>query len=191
MTEAVGAAEAELSVQPELDPSRYKAYAKTPSDMDQETINMVVDLIDGKLDTKPKPEWVVNEPAPATIDRVMNSDTIIYITDDDIPVGVVTLVDPTVKTYQGFVPTELYEMYSGVNLDGRIQQEFFAVADEYHDKGIGRELRAQIGNLGVRTFTVIDESDRDALEGMVRNGYEFVCAMPDDSSPSNSTLWID
>lgn len=176
---------------PELDPEHYKAYAKAPTDLDEETINHLVDLIDGKESITPKPEYITNESAPATIDRVLNSETIIYITEDDLPVGVVTIIDPSSKNYQGYVPLDLFAMFSATNLDGRLQQEFFAVADYAHGKGIGRELRAQIASLGIKTFTIIDANDTEALKGMVSNGYKYVCTMPLDASPSPVTIWVD
>lgn len=186
LTEAVSEQESE-----QLDPEHYAAYAKAPSDLDEETLNQIVDIIDGKNKINPKPDYVINEVAPATIDRVLNSESIIYITEDDIPVGVVTLVDPTAESYQGYIPLDLFGMYSATNLDGRLMQEFFAVDDTTDKNAVSKELRGQIANLGVHTFTIADKSDVDTIAELQGNGYKMLCEMPLDTEKEPVTIWLD
>lgn len=117
--------------------------------------------------------------------------TVIYITDKDFPVAAANLVDPTVENFRGIVPLRYYSLLSGYNLDGRVQQEFFAVADEYRNAGVGKELRAQIDALGTPTFIVADSTDKEAVDGLARNRYTLVGQMEEEGAEVPVQLWID
>ena len=143
---------------PTIDTERFNAYIQSPADIPEDVLYQLVDLVEGKYDINPeKPQIDVS--APKTIDRLLNSQTIIYITEDNIPVGMVNIIDPTIKNFQDIIPLDIYSLQSGTNLNGRLQQEFFSVADEYADMGIAQELKAQINALDIPTFTVVDETD--------------------------------
>lgn len=174
----------------ELDPSRFAAFATTPSEIDEETLGQLVAIIDGKTDATPKPPSSTLKPAPATIDRLLNSDTVVYITDNGLPVAVATIIDPTQKSYLGFKPIEQYSLASGVNLDGMLQQEFFAVSDQYRNMDIGKELRAQIAALGLHTFILSATDDTETAKGLLSNGYELAAVLPDDGTGNPANLWI-
>lgn len=184
------ATEQSAEKQSQLDPERFTAYAKTPDQIPEDKIQQLVDIIDGKYSANPKPAEVTSRPIPATLDRLLNSDTVVYICDGENPVAVATLVDPTQKSYQGFRPSEMYSLLSGKNLDGMLQQEFFAVDEGYRGMGLGTELRAQIAKLGVTSFTVVDADDRETMVGMINNGYEMVSCIPDDGSGHAVQLWV-
>lgn len=184
------AAEQSEGKQAELDTERFSAYAKTPDKIPEDKLQVLVAIIDGKHSPRPKDFEVTSRPIPATIDRLLNSDTVIYICDGDTPVAVATLVDPTQESYQGFRPVEMYSLYTGINLDGMLQQEFFAVDEGYHGMGLGTELRAQIAKLGITTFTIVDADDRDTMVGMINNGYTLSAVIPDDGCGHATQLWI-
>lgn len=190
MCEAIGDAP-DTPEPPPLDPERFKAYAKSPNEIDEQTMRDIAAVIDGKLNVAPPSDNTVPVATPSTLDRLLNSVTVIYITDKDFPVAAANLVDPTVEDFRGIVPLRYYSLQSGYNLDGRVQQEFFAVADEYRNAGVGRELRAQIDALGIPTFVVADSTDKEAIDGLARNGYTLICQMEDEASPAPVQLWID
>lgn len=173
-----------------LDPAHFSAYVKNPADVSEEDLYQIADIIDGKYNIKPR-SGTVNLAMPATVDRLMNSLAIIYICDDGIPVAAATLIDPTIKSFQGYAPLTLYSLHSGQNLDGRLQQEFFSISDEYTNIGLGRELKAQIKKLGTPTFTVSDVDDDETNEGLIRNGYNCVATMNIDSNDVPLFLWLD
>ena len=177
----------------ELDPEHFKAFVKSPSDIDDDTIKEIADLVDGKMDTRPKEPSLAAAAAPATIDRIMNSISIVYITEDDIPVGVITLVDPTIESFQGIKPIDTYTMFSGFNLDGRVQQEFFTVADDYTGKGVDRELVAQLNAEldGVKTFMVVDETDKNTISLLHENGYRYLCTSKINANEVPTQLWVN
>ena len=74
-----------------LDPDTYEVYVKNPSDITEEVMFQLADLIDGKYNLKAK---ITNNaaPAPDTVDRLMNAVTIVYITEERIPVAVASII---------------------------------------------------------------------------------------------------
>lgn len=191
MCEAIGAQDDIPAEAPKLDPNRFKAYAKSPADIEESTLRDIAAVIDGKNDTIPPSDNHVPVATPSTLDRLLNSVTVIYITDDDFPVAAANLIDPTREDYRGVCPIKYYSLLSGYNLDGRVQQEFFAVADEYRNSGVGQELRAQINALDTPTFIVVDSTDKECIEGLARSGYQFIGQLDDETSDIPVQLWVD
>ena len=173
-----------------LDPEKYQAYVKSPADIDEETMYQLADIIDGRLDIKPHYTPGVKA-TPKTVDRLLNSVTIVYITFEDLPVAVASIIDPTQTNYMGFVPLDLYSMYSAQNLDGRVQMEFFAVADEYDNTQVPTELFAQINQLGTPVYMVTDSDDEDSNTTLQENGFTPVANMDIGSNESPVILWLD
>lgn len=191
LCEAIGDQPDIPAEQPSLDPERLKAYVKSPSDIEEGTLRDIAAVIDGKNDITPPPDSAIPVATPSTLDRLLNSVTIVYITDDDFPVAAASIVDPTKEDYRGVVPIKYYSLLSGYNLDGRVQQEFFAVAEEYRNHGLGEELRAQINALDTPTFIVVDTTDKDCIEGLAKSGYQFVAQLDDETSEYPVQLWVD
>ena len=191
LCEAIGDRPDEPAEQPSLDPERFKAYVKSPSGIEESTLRDIAAVIDGKNDITPPQDSGIPVATPSTMDRLLNSVTIVYITDDDFPVAAATLVDPTKEDYRGVVPIKYYSLLSGYNLDGRVQQEFFSVAEEYRNHGLGKELRAQINALDTPTFIVVDTTDRDCIDGLARSGYQFIAQLDDETANYPVQLWVD
>src|SRR5574344_1151548 len=185
----VEAAAAEDDAPPtRIDTEPFRAYVKSPADIPEDTMYQLVDLVEGKYDINPeKPASTVS--APKTIDRLMNAQVIVYITENGIPVGMASIIDPTIENYQGIIPINIYSLYSGANLEGRVQQEFFCIADEYSDLGIAQEIKAQIQAMGAPTFTVIDSTDTKTEAGLMRNGYHFISEFKPSSNEVPVQLW--
>jgi hypothetical protein len=191
LCEAIGDQPETPAEQPSLDPERFKAYVKSPSDIDEGTMRDIAAVIDGKNDITPPADNHVPVATPSTMDRLLNSVTIVYITDNDFPVAAANLIDPTKEDYRGVVPIKYYSLLSGYNLDGRVQQEFFAVAEEYRNHGLGEELRAQINALDTPTFIVVDTTDKDCIEGLAKSGYQFIAQLDDETTEYPVQLWVD
>lgn len=191
LCEAIGDQPETPAEQPSLDPERFKAYVKSPSDIEESTMRDIAAVIDGKNDITPPADNHVPVATPSTMDRLLNSVTIVYITDNDFPVAAANLIDPTKEDYRGVVPIKYYSLLSGYNLDGRVQQEFFAVAEEYRNHGLGEELRAQINALDTPTFIVVDTTDKDCIEGLAKSGYQFIAQLDDETTEYPVQLWVD
>ena len=191
LCEAIGDQPEQPAEPPSLDPNRFKAFVKSPSDIDEGTMRDIAAVIDGKNDITPPADNNIPVATPSTLDRLLNSVTIVYITDDDFPVAAANLIDPTKEDYRGVVPIKYYSLLSGYNLDGRVQQEFFAVAEEYRNHGLGKELRAQLNALDTPTFIVADSTDKDCIEGLAASGYQFIAQLDDETAAYPVQLWID
>lgn len=174
-----------------LDPEQFSAYVKNPSDITEEVMFQLADLIDGKMDLTPTDNNMAAA-TPDTIDRLMNAITIVYITDDNIPVAVASIIDPTINSYMGFKPLDLYSVKSAQNLDGRVQLEFIAIADEYKHSQVEQELLSQMNSLGTPLFAATTESDVNTAELLGEIGFKPVSSMDISANGDESvTLWID
>ena len=173
-----------------LDPEKFSAFVKSPSEITEDVIYQLSDIISGRYNirvTNRKPGVATT---PDVVDRLLNAVTIIYIEEEGIPVGVASLADATQKCYMGFKPIDLYSLHSGVNLEGRVMLEFFAVPDEYISKGVGEELLAQIDDTGVKVFAVTDEDDSSGNELLAHYGFKQVDTMDIRSNESPIVLWL-
>lgn len=176
-------------IQP-LDPTKYSAFVKNPSDITEDVIYQLGDIISGRMNVRADSHKPGLPTTPDVVDRLLNSVTIVYIEEEGVPVGVASLVDPTQKNYMGFKPLDLYSLHSGVNLDGRVLMEFFAVPDEYINTGIGEELIAQIDATDTKVFTVTDADDESANEILTKYGFKQVATMDIDSNEVPVVLWL-
>ena len=176
-------------IQP-LDPTKYSAFVKNPSDITEDVIYQLGDIISGRMNVRADSHKPGLPTTPDVVDRLLNAVTIVYIEEEGVPVGVASLVDPTQKNYMGFKPLDLYSLQSGVNLDGRILMEFFAVPDEYINTGIGEELLAQIDATDTKVFTVTDADDESANEILTKYGFKQVATMDIDSNEVPVVLWL-
>lgn len=176
---------------PKLDPSRFQAYVKSPSDIDEKTLKDIAAVIDGKRNIEPPADGCVPVATPSTLDRLLNSVAIVYITDKEWPIAAANIVDPTKEDFRGIAPLRYYSLLSGYNLDGRVQQEFFAVSDQYKGQGVNEELRAQLNALDMPTFIVADSTDKECIENLAKSGYQFIAQLDDKTSKIPVQLWVD
>lgn len=174
-----------------LDPDQFEAFVKNPSDITEEVMFQLADLIDGKPDINP-PTDSTAAAAPDTIDRLMNAVTIVYITDENIPVAVASIIDPTTKSYMGFIPLDEYSLKSSQNLDGRVQLEFIAIADEYQGSAVEQELVSQMNSLGTPMFAATSQSDQKTASILSAIGFKPVADMEiTENGEEPVILWLD
>lgn len=176
---------------PKLDPSRFNAYVKSPSDIDEKTIKDIAAVIDGKRNIEPPADGCIPVATPSTVDRLLNSVAIVYITDNDWPIAAASIVDPTKEDFRGVTPLRYYSLLSGYNLDGRVQEEFFAVADQYENQGVTEELRAQLAALDMPVFIIADSTDKECIKNLAQSGYTFIAQLDDKTSDIPVQLWLD
>lgn len=175
---------------PKLDPERYSAFVKNPSDISEDVLYQLSDIITGHMNLRMKKNETGLVTTPNVVDRLMNAVTIVYIEEEGVPVGVASLTDPTQKNYMGFKPVELYSLQSGVNLEGRVLLDLFAIPDEYADKGIAEEILAQIDALDVKVFAVTDLDDETTPMLLERFEFQPMANIEIDSNEVPVTLWL-
>ena len=170
---------------------RLESWLKKPQDLDETTVQELSDIQDGNV-TGTEPEiGTVETPGPTTVDYIRDSIAVAYVTRDGIPVGFATLVDPTKENWKGIIPLDYYELHTGVNLDGRLMQQYFAVLPEYDGFGISAELRNQLSNVANQIFTVVPSYDERTLAALNKNGYQFAGEFDTAWEPYPVQLWIN
>ena len=183
--------DAETPVVKELDRDKFESSVVRPEAIPQTELNQCADIIDAKIhfDTQDfRDTW---HKGPNTVDRLLSSMGVAYITEDDIPVACATLTDPTEINFKGIIPLDYYELKSGYSLAGRLQQEFFAVKPEYREMGIATELRDLLESVSPKMFITVPVWDSDTINGLAKNGYKFIAEFNTDWEQSPVQLWIN
>ena len=178
-----------------IDASHYKAFAKSPSDIDQNTLAELADVVETAHDSRnviAAQQAMGREPmaTPRAIDQLMNSILVIYITCDDAPVAVTNVVDPSIEDYHGYVPITFYSMKTGYDLDGRLQQSFFSIDEDYRGSGVAKELFLQLHNNASPCFIVVDPTDAPTVKNAQESGYMKMGQLKIDGSDNEMELWV-
>lgn len=178
-----------------LDPSHYKAYAKSPTDIDQNTLAELADMVERAHDSRnviAAQQATGREPmaTPRAIDQMMNSILVIYITCDDAPVAVTNVVDPSTEDYHGYVPISFYSLKAGYDLDGRLQQTFFSIDEDYRGYGVAKELALQMHSNASPCFIAVDPTDAPTIKNVQEGGYMMVGKITVDGTDNKMELWV-
>jgi hypothetical protein len=185
---AVDSEPEETNVQ--FDPNVYDQFVVDPKNVDPAIIGQIADLFDGSL------SGTIDNAAPAqdgptTTEKILNAVALIYLTKNGQIVGAATVSDPTQENYRGIVPADYYEMKIGQSLSGKLQQDFFAISPEFHDKGLAQELRKLIHTVADSTFVTVPVTDVDTIEGLAKAGYNKISTFETGWDTTPVTLWID
>lgn len=178
-----------------IDSSHYKAFAKSPADIDSETMQNLAEIVDVAHDSKnviAAQQAMGRMPAatPSPLDQLMNSILVVYITCDEYPVAVTALVDPSVEDYHGYVPLTFYALKTGYVLDGRLQQPFVSINEDYRSTGVAKELFMQLNKNGAPSFIVVDPTDAPTVHNLQESGYLKVGNLEIDGTGNEMELWV-
>lgn len=174
-----------------FDSNRFESVLVNPADLTDDVLYQLSDLIDKKTNLDTPETDTTTLKGPNTIDKLLASLAVAYVTESGIPVGVATLVDPTVENYMGIIPLDFYSLKAATNLENRIQQEFFTVADEYKAMGIAGELRRLLETVAPAMFVTVDMADKDTIQGLKNNGYVYVNKFITDWDNIPVQLWLN
>ena len=181
----------ESNVKKEFNRNQFESSIVKPEGLSQDVLYQCADIIDGKthLDKQDfRDTWLKG---PSTIDRLLNSMGVAYVSEDEIPVACASLIDPTQINYKGIIPIDYYELKSGYSLNGRLQQEFFAVKPEYRKIGIAGELRDLLESISEKMFITVPVWDTDTIGGLAKNGYKFISEFNTSWEQAPVQLWIN
>lgn len=181
----------EESTHIDYNPTQFESFIVDPIDLDDDVMYQLADIIDKKEQLDDRDYTAKAFKAPNTVDRLLDSVKIAYVTENRIPVGVATVVDATKENYMGIIPADFYALKSAINLEGRMHQEFFSVVDEKKHMGISGELRKLLETESPLMFITIPVSDTDTLDGVAANGYKMVSEFETDWENTPVQLWIN
>lgn len=181
----------ELPTEPsvQFDNNTFDSYVSSPESLDDETIYDISDIIDGKTHMNKYDDLPFDKTGLNTIDRIDNAIAIAFVTKEGIPIAVGTLTDPTIENYKGIIPITYYELKSGVSLEGRLQQEFFAMSPEYKGMGFSDELRRRLESVSDKMFITVNASDLETIQGLKNNGYKYISQFNTDWEKEPVQLW--
>ena len=192
LTTFIEAVNSDVTLNNSYDTERFESHLVKPSELTEDVLYQLADLVDKKTQfTDP----AVNKPDPelniASVDRISNSLCVAYITEEGIPVAVATLVDPTIENYKGVIPKDLYSVKSAVNLENRLQQEYFVVAEEYKGLGLSGALRSLLEKVSPNMFVTVSVNDNDTLQGVAKNNYQKISQFDTDWDNAPVELWLN
>ncbi len=168
----------------------FKLYIKNPSDIDDATLSELGKLIDGKYsDDFRNLKRIVAQ--PDTVEQIKNSDLVEYITYEGVPVGVLTVSDPTKENYMNIVPAETYSLHSAYNLDNRLEIEYFVVSSEMNEYPIAQELVNHLLEQKIATFLVCPADDVTTNELMRKVHYKYVKTFRIDAVKYDINLYVN
>ena len=168
----------------------FKLYIKNPSDIDDATLSELGKLIDGKYsDDFRNLKRIVAQ--PDTVEQIKNSDMVEYITYEGVPVGVLTVSDPTKENYMNIVPAETYSLHSAYNLDNRLEIEYFVVSSEMNEYPIAQELVNHLLEQKIATFLVCPADDVTTNELMRKVHYKYVKTFRIDAVKYDINLYVN
>ena len=168
----------------------FKLYIKNPSDIDDATLDELGKLIDGKYsDDFRNLKRIVAQ--PDTVEQIKNSDMVEYITYEGIPVGVLTVSDPTKENYMNIVPAETYSLHSAYNLGNRLEIEYFVVSSEMNEYPVAQELVNHLLEQKIATFLVCPADDVTTNELMRKVHYKYVKTFRIDAVKYDINLYVN
>jgi len=173
------------------DSSQFQSVIEDPKNIPEGLLQQLADIIDKKSHYSVNDNTDNSVKGPNTIDRLSNSIAIAYISKDGIPVAVGTLVDPTIENYKGIIPSDYYELKSGKPLENRVQQDFFAVTPENHDKGIAQELKQLLSTITPNMFVINSVTDKETSTGLFKNGYKLLTRFNTEWESEPIELWVN
>ena len=168
----------------------FKLYIKNPSDIDDATLDELGKLIDGKYsDDFRNLKRIVAQ--PDTVEQIKNSDMVEYITYEGVPVGVLTVSDPTKENYMNIVPAETYSLHCAYNLGNRLEIEYFVVSSEMNEYPIAQELVNHLLEQKIATFLVCPADDVTTNELMRKVHYKYVKTFRIDAVKYDINLYVN
>ena len=174
-----------------FDNERLKSFVTSPGEVDENTLYQIADIFDKKTHMNDEDLIVNQESGQNTVDRILDAVALIYIEENGIPVAASLLVDPTKENFKGIIPSDYYEMKSGVSIENRMKQEYFEVLPDKKKLGLASELRRQIQEISPYTFIVVPENDTDTTDGLSKNGYTKTSTFKVDGESVPVELWLN
>lgn len=178
-----------------FDSQRFESFTVLPEVLDETTLYQLSDLIDGKEHYEEEDVDESNEitdfASPNTADQILSSIGVIYMIENNTPVSVATLYDPTIENYRGIIPVDYYEMKSGQSLNGRVMLDGYAVKPEYRNLGLEMELRTLVEDVAPDIFIVVPMSDINTMELVQFSGYTPISQFTTDWDLTPVVLWIN
>lgn len=181
--------ESEPEVQP--NPVNRESFVVNPSELDDDLLYQLADIIDGKTHFNEQDIKEEEPDGPTTHDNILNSIAVAYITEDNLPIAVALLKDPTVENHKFIIPNDYYELKSGKSLEERIQQEFFAFKPDKYTQKVGLEFKKLLESNSPNLFIVVISTDELTNKYLAQTGYKMTSTFNTDWEKNLVNIWIN
>lgn len=173
------------------DPNKFDSFIVAPSTLDDQILYGIANLFDDKVSAM-NTEFIgeLNKVSPNTVDKIINAIAVAYITEEGIPVAACVIRDPSTTDYRGVIPADYIEMRTGIDLENRLEQEYFEIHPDYHGMGLAAELRRLTNTVVDATFIAVPASDTDTILGLSNAGYRMVSTYRNDGDIVDTQLWL-
>lgn len=173
------------------DPNKFDSFIVPPSTLDDQILYGISNLFDDKVSAM-NTEFIgeLNKVSPNTVDKIMSAIAVAYITEDGMPVAACVIRDPSATDYRGVIPADYIEMRTGIDLENRLEQEYFEIHPDYHGKGLAAELRRLINTVVDATFIAVPSNDTDTIIGLSNAGYKMVSTFRSEGDMVDTQLWL-
>jgi hypothetical protein len=178
-----------VDVEPE--PANRESFIVHPSEIEEDVLHQLADIIDGKTHFSKDDIKEETPKGPTTVDRIMTAIAVAYVTEENLPIAVSILQDPTIENYKYILPNDYYELKSGVSLEEKIQQEFFSFKPDKYTPKVGMELKQLLMSNSPKLFIVtlsVDETTNKYLAGC---GYKAISTFNTEWEKNPVNLWIN
>jgi hypothetical protein len=183
----------ESETKPEVQPKpvNQESFVVNPTELDEDLLYQLADIIDGKTHFNEQDIKEEEPEGPTTHDGILNSIAVAYITEDNLPLAVALLKDPTVENHKFIIPNDYYELKSGKSLEERIQQEFFAFKPDKYTQEVGMKLKKILEDNSPNLFMVVTSTDELTNKYLTQAGYKMTASFNTEWEKSSVNLWIN
>lgn len=175
----------------ENEPTNQESFIVNPSELDEDLRYQLADIIDGKTHFNEDDIKEEKAKGPTTSDNILNSLAVAYITEDNLPIAVALLKDPTVENHKFIIPCDYYELKSGASLEERIQQEFFAFRPDKYNQKLGMELKKTLMEDSSELFIITSSTDKSTNAYLTQCGYKVASTFDTEWEKNPVNLWIN
>ena len=185
--------EAESNTEKELveETVERETFVVNPTEIPDDLLYQLSDIIDGKTHFSNNDLSLEQIEGPSTRDKILGSIAVAYIMENNLPIAVALLLDPTIENYKKIIPNDYYEVKSGKSLEGRIQQEFFAFKPDQYSPELGKELKELIESNSPNLFIVSLAIDETTNRYLIESGYRLISEFKTDWEKETVKLWIN
>jgi len=173
------------------EPLVTESYTVNPTEISDDVLYQLADIIDGKTHFNTNDIKEEEPEGPTAKDKILGSIAIAYTTENNLPIAVALLEDPTVENYNNIIPSDYYELKSGKSLEQRIQQEFFAFKPDKYSPEVGKELKQLLESNSPNLFIVTSSINDQSTKYLAECEYRMVSTFKTEWEKNPVNLWIN
>jgi len=180
----------EEEIDTSFNPEKYESITINPSELTDELLHQLADIIDKK--TTYNTEDLINIDAIGnTTDTLLASLAVVYIAENTVPVAVASVSDPTLVNNKGVIPSDFFELKSGVQIENRLQMDSFTIIPEKMGQGLDTKLNQMVTAITPSIFYVNPNTEDITKNMLAKNGYKLASTFETEWEKIPQELWVN